>query len=124
MPVDLDERRKRCVKWITRTSPTASPHASDDDEDGDDLSQLICPHLSDDDHSMGSPTDFPHESDIDNWLRDGNDEVVNETDVSARDFAAASLIGFASNFEVERENQHRAREDAAASLFGFSRNEC
>jgi hypothetical protein len=35
MPKDLQERRARCVEWMTRVSPTASPAASDDE--GDDV---------------------------------------------------------------------------------------
>ncbi len=30
MPKDLIGRRERCVEWITRPSPTASPNLSDD----------------------------------------------------------------------------------------------
>ena len=35
MPKDLQERRARCIEWMTRQSPTASPAASDDE--GDDV---------------------------------------------------------------------------------------
>ena len=31
MPRDLEERRARCIEWMTRPSPTASPAASDDE---------------------------------------------------------------------------------------------
>ena len=31
MPKDLQERRARCVEWMNRPSPTASPAASDDE---------------------------------------------------------------------------------------------
>jgi hypothetical protein len=31
MPKDLQERRARCVEWMTRPSPTSSPTASDDE---------------------------------------------------------------------------------------------
>ena len=34
MPKDLQQRRARCVEWMSRPSPTASPTASDD-EGGD-----------------------------------------------------------------------------------------
>ena len=33
MPKDLQERRARCIEWMTRQSPTASPAASDDEGD-------------------------------------------------------------------------------------------
>jgi hypothetical protein len=33
MPKDLIGRRQRCVEWISRPSPTASPKQSDDDDD-------------------------------------------------------------------------------------------
>ena len=78
--------------------------------------------MSDDDHSMRSPIEYPHDSDIDDSAGDGNDEVVKETDISARDVSAASLVGFASNSEVDSENQHSAREEATTSLFGFTQN--
>ena len=32
MPKDLIGRRERCVEWITRPSPTASPNQSDDED--------------------------------------------------------------------------------------------
>ena len=80
--------------------------------------------MSDDDHSMGTPTDYPHDSDIDDPAGDGDDKVVKDTGISARDVAAASLVGFASNSEVDRENQHSAREETSARLFGFAQNEC
>ena len=32
-PKDLQERRARCIEWMTRQSPTASPAASDDEGD-------------------------------------------------------------------------------------------
>ena len=32
MPKDLIRRRERCVEWITRPSPTASPNQSDDED--------------------------------------------------------------------------------------------
>jgi hypothetical protein len=32
MPKDLVGRRERCVEWITRPSPTASPNQSDDED--------------------------------------------------------------------------------------------
>ena len=32
MPKDLIGRRERCVEWISRPSPTASPNQSDDVE--------------------------------------------------------------------------------------------
>ena len=34
MPKELPERKARCLEWMGRLSPTASPHASDDEEDG------------------------------------------------------------------------------------------
>ena len=37
MPKDLNERRARCLEWMGRASPVASPHASDDEEDVDGL---------------------------------------------------------------------------------------
>jgi hypothetical protein len=33
MPKDLHGRRQRCVNWITRPSPTASPYQSDKEAD-------------------------------------------------------------------------------------------
>ena len=126
MPADLDKRRERCVKWITRTSPTASPHASDDEDKEGNAYPIASPHMSDDEH-MGSPTEYPHDSDDDDYAGAGDDEVDRENERSARDDAAASLIGFASNAgddEVDEENQHSARDDAAASLFKSAPNEC
>jgi hypothetical protein len=32
MPKDLVGRRERCVEWITRPSPTASPNQSEDED--------------------------------------------------------------------------------------------
>ena len=32
MPKDLVRQRERCVEWITRPSPTASPNQSDDED--------------------------------------------------------------------------------------------
>mmetsp|Transcript_12320 Transcript_12320/g.36213 ORF Transcript_12320/g.36213 Transcript_12320/m.36213 type:complete len:90 (+) Transcript_12320:544-813(+) len=34
MPKDLAERRQRCLEWMHRPSPVASPHASDEEGDG------------------------------------------------------------------------------------------
>ncbi len=34
MPKDLEERRAQCLDWIGRQSPTASPHASDNEDGG------------------------------------------------------------------------------------------
>ena len=36
MPKDLIGRRERCVEWINRPSPTASPNQSDDDDEDND----------------------------------------------------------------------------------------
>ena len=36
MPKDLQARRARCLEWMGRPSPTASPCASDDEEEGED----------------------------------------------------------------------------------------
>ena len=33
MPVDLEARRQRCIEWMSRPSPTASPSASDCEDD-------------------------------------------------------------------------------------------
>ena len=33
MPTDLADRRARCLEWMGRQSPTASPHATDDEGD-------------------------------------------------------------------------------------------
>ena len=35
MPKELQDRRLRCVEWMNRPSPTASPTASDDE--GEDI---------------------------------------------------------------------------------------
>ena len=34
MPKDLADRRARCVEWMRRPSPTASPESTDDDDEG------------------------------------------------------------------------------------------
>ena len=43
MPKDVTIRRQRCIEWMTRPSPTASPHESDveDDEAGGDVSNSV-----------------------------------------------------------------------------------
>ena len=43
MPKDHDERRKRCIEWMNRPSPVASPNTSDDEgEDNEvDLDQSL-----------------------------------------------------------------------------------
>lgn len=33
MPKDLPSRRTRCIEWMQRPSPLASPHPSDDKDD-------------------------------------------------------------------------------------------
>ena len=78
-----------------------------------------------DDEHMGSPTQYPHDSDDDDYAGAGDDEVDRESERSAQDDTAASLIGFASNAgddEVDEENQHSAWDDAAASLFQSAPN--
>jgi hypothetical protein len=46
MPKDLVGRRERCVEWITRPSPTASPNQSDDEDIDIDVvvgnSDMVC----------------------------------------------------------------------------------
>ncbi len=37
MPKGLPERRARCLEWMNRPSPTASPHASDDESEGEEV---------------------------------------------------------------------------------------
>ena len=46
MPKDLSERRARCLEWMDRPSPTASPDASDDEgepkeDEGDDMDGVV-----------------------------------------------------------------------------------
>ena len=40
MPKELLERRRRCVEWISRPSPTCSPRASDNEEDETDAMEV------------------------------------------------------------------------------------
>ena len=37
MPKELEERRARCMEWMHHPSPTASPHASDEENEGDEF---------------------------------------------------------------------------------------
>ena len=48
MPKELGERRARCLAWMRRPSPTASPNGSDDEgdhgedeEEGDDMDGVV-----------------------------------------------------------------------------------
>ena len=45
MPKGLPERHICCHEWMRRTSPTASPHASDD-EGGDTMEEMGDPALA------------------------------------------------------------------------------
>ena len=40
IPKDLQRRRDRCLGWMNRPSPTASPHQSDDEGDGDSMDEV------------------------------------------------------------------------------------
>ena len=40
MPKDLPVRRSRCLEWMVRPSPTASPHQSEDEDDGDIMDEV------------------------------------------------------------------------------------
>ena len=46
MPKDLAKRRARCLEWMDRSSPIASPDASDDEgepkeDEGDDMDGAV-----------------------------------------------------------------------------------
>ena len=46
MPKDLAKRRARCLEWMDRSSPIASPDASDDEgepkeDEGDDMDGVV-----------------------------------------------------------------------------------
>ena len=80
MPKDLKERRIQCLEWMGRPSPTASPHASDDEggDEDDYPPPTASPHVSDDEGGYENECENMAELAVDTLLGlndDGNDDV-------------------------------------------------
>ena len=48
MPKSVEQREARCLEWMNRTSPTSSPHSSDNEDNDTEVGGGGDPHASDD----------------------------------------------------------------------------